>query len=375
VPELEINILESEIEQRKERWQQRDHFGKPDRVPVLAGIGTRYWLPIIGLSFLEYFSSPRVMFKAQLKAMKWLFEHLRDDRFQFAVFPDFQNVREASGLGCKVVFREGFPWIEKPIIKDESDIIRIKKADMTRQGLTAKMIYFYREMKRMAKGYRIITQGGSHELEVWPGMGTDGPFTNVAWIRGPTQLLRDVMKRPEFVHELMDIVTEKIIEFNMTLRELACLPDDCGIGIADDFAAYLSPDHYREFVLPYHERIYKAFKTKHRSIHLCGKIDHLLEILVKEERISRLDGFGWVTNPRKLAEVMGGKVLLYGGPSPMLIKQGPRDRIMAECRRYLEIFKPLRGYALGDGYNIPPGTPPENINAMVEAAEIYGRYE
>jgi hypothetical protein len=27
-----------------------------------------------------------------------------------------------------------------------------------------------------------------------------------------------------------------------------------------------------------------------------------------------------------------------------------------------------------DGSNIPPGSPLENINAMMEAAEIHGRY-
>jgi uroporphyrinogen-III decarboxylase len=35
----------------------------------------------------------------------------------------------------------------------------------------------------------------------------------------------------------------------------------------------------------------------------------------------------------------------------------------------------LRGLIIQDGNNIPPGSPLANINAMMEAAELYGRYQ
>jgi uroporphyrinogen-III decarboxylase len=40
----------------------------------------------------------------------------------------------------------------------------------------------------------------------------------------------------------------------------------------------------------------------------------------------------------------------------------------------IEKLAPYRGYIVQDGNNIPPGSPLENINAMMEAAEQYGRY-
>jgi uroporphyrinogen-III decarboxylase len=43
-------------------------------------------------------------------------------------------------------------------------------------------------------------------------------------------------------------------------------------------------------------------------------------------------------------------------------------------RRVIEALSPLKGFIVQDGNNIPPGSPLANINAMMEAAELYGRY-
>ena len=373
--ETELAVSAKQLEERKARWQARDKFEEPDRVPVMLGIGTRYWLPKLGLSFEEYFSSPEMMLNAQGKALEWVFANVRDDRFGIAVGPDFQNVREASGLGCAIKFVQGFPWVEKPIIIDEGDLGALEAREMYGNGFTGKIPEYRREMAKLTQGINVsLRGGGSIPLTVSSGMGTDGPFTNCAWLRGSTQLLADVTLKPEFVHAMMDIVTDKIIEFNQRLREDAGIPEDCGMGVADDFAAFLSPDQYREFALPYHERIYDAFRTKLRDIHLCGKIDHLLTLLLNEQRIHSLNGFGWVTDAGKMAKIMGGKVLLYGGPNPSLILSGPRSEIIKAAKLYLQLLGPCRGYALGDGYNIAPGTPTDHMNALMDAATQYGRY-
>lgn len=372
---IEIHVTERELDERRARWKARDAFKEPDRVPVLMGIGTRYWLPKLGLSFHEYFSSAEVMFNAQVTALEWVFSNVRDDRYSIAVGPDFQNVREASGLGCDIGFHNGFPWVERPVIREESDVERLTKRDMYTDGLTGRIASYRIEMKNLSEGARAkLKDGTTVPIEVGSGMGTDGPFTNCAWLRGSTQLLADVRLRPSLVHSMMTVVTERIIDFNQRLREDAGLAQDCGMGVADDFAAFLSADHYREFVLPYHEKIYDAFGTKARDIHLCGKIDHLLELLVDEQRIHGLSGFGWVTDVRELARVMGGRVLLYGGPNPSLILHGPKSRIIESAQEYLRVLAPCHGYALGDGYNVAPGTPTDHMNALMEAAEISGKY-
>ncbi len=71
---------------------------------------------------------------------------------------------------------------------------------------------------------------------------------------------------------------------------------------------------------------------------------------------------------------MGKRVVLLGNVDPMLIRSGTPEQVRQATRRVIEKLAPLHGFIVQDGNNIPPGSPLENINAMMEAAEIYGRY-
>jgi uroporphyrinogen-III decarboxylase len=76
----------------------------------------------------------------------------------------------------------------------------------------------------------------------------------------------------------------------------------------------------------------------------------------------------------KVAAVMGGRVVLLGNVNPLLVRTGPVERILEATRACIETLAPLRGYIVQDGANIPPDTPPEHVNAMMQAAETWGRY-
>jgi uroporphyrinogen decarboxylase len=70
---------------------------------------------------------------------------------------------------------------------------------------------------------------------------------------------------------------------------------------------------------------------------------------------------------------MGGRVVLLGNVNPMLIRDGTPAEVRDATRRVIEVLGPSRGLIVQDGNNIPPGSPLANINAMMEAAERYGR--
>jgi uroporphyrinogen decarboxylase len=72
---------------------------------------------------------------------------------------------------------------------------------------------------------------------------------------------------------------------------------------------------------------------------------------------------------------MGGRVVLIGNVNPMLIESGTPEQVREATRKVIEKLGPYRGLIIQDGNNIPPGAPLENINAMMEAAELYGRYD
>ena len=107
---------------------------------------------------------------------------------------------------------------------------------------------------------------------------------------------------------------------------------------------------------------------------MCGHTDHLLDIFTNQLKINEYQGFGWQVDLDKISDIMGGKVVLLGNVNPHLIAGGTPEQVEEATRHVIEKLPPHRGLIIQDGNNIAPGTPVENINAMMAAAEEYGRY-
>jgi uroporphyrinogen decarboxylase len=71
---------------------------------------------------------------------------------------------------------------------------------------------------------------------------------------------------------------------------------------------------------------------------------------------------------------MGGRVVLLGNVNPMLIHSGTPEQVREATHRVIKVLAPHKGLIVQDGNNIPPGSPIDNINAMMDAAETHGRY-
>lgn len=379
MPLIEIDIEQSEINKRMERLVKAISFQKPDRVPVLVDLGTGYMLKQLGLDFKKFFSDPEAMLEGQLLAAKWKLENLKTDMFWVAAVASFENTREASALGCEVnFFDDAIPWVKGPWVNDWDDLDKLEKLDHFTHGLHGKQLEFRDAMKEVARKYPVRFKGGK---EFYPGENTvtshgftDGPFTLAAEIRGQTELLEDVIVRPDFVKRLLDIITTKIVD---TLKQVysskARLPL-MGVFYADDFAVNLSPKHFEEFVVPCLNRIEDVIKGV-RLYHMCGNITHLLPSITEHMKPNFFHGLGYELDKSEVVKYLSGKYVLMGNVSTINIHGGTPESVMEEARECLEYFAPHKGYILSDGFNIPAGAPLENINAMMEASERWGKYE
>ena len=63
---------------------------------------------------------------------------------------------------------------------------------------------------------------------------------------------------------------------------------------------------------------------------------------------------------------------LWGNISPMLMLNGTKEEVKQAALEALEAMAPCGGFRLGDGANVCPGTPLENLVVFTEAAEEYG---
>jgi len=380
---IEIAIPIEEIEARKQRVEKAKRFETPDRVPVIPAIAHRFLIPKIGVKFQDYYSDPETMLRVQILAQKWLMENIRTDAYSITgawvgAWTDFQNTFEAGSLGCEVIFPENdIPWVGKGWVKNDQDLKKLEKIDFAHTGLNVKQVAYRKAMMEVAEKYPVRFQGGPI---FYPGESpslthtSDGPFGVAGDLMGQTELFVAVYERPDFVRELLRIVTDKLIQYLDFCWEEESLPLPKDFAWTDDLAVGLSAEIYRDIVLPF-EKLLRFHFDGYVCLHMCGKTDHLLEIFRDELQINEYQGFGYEVDLDWIAEVMGGRVVLIGNVNPMLIHSGTPGQVREATKNVIEKLAAYRGLIVQDGNNVPPGSPVENINAMMEAAELFGKYE
>lgn len=378
---IEINVPVEEVAARAERLQKALSLEPVDRVPVTPAINFRYLIPKAHTTFREYFSDPETMLRSQILGQKWLMENVATD--QYAVtghwvggWVDFQNSWEAASLGCSAIFPDDdIPWVDQEgWLRTDADLRRLEAIDMVNSGINARALEYREAMMRVAEKYPVRFLGGP---VFYPGAnpelthGSNGPFTVAADLMGPMEIFAATLERPDFVRELLQIVTRKIIGYLDFVWDLCRLPTR-DFSFTDDLAAALSRAVYREVVLPFDQMLRFHFDG-HIRMHMCGNTNHLLDLFVDELKIHEFSGFGWMIDMHLLGEVMGGRCAMAGGINPMIIADGAPDDVIQETKRIIDALGMYPGLILMDGNNIPPGSPLENINAMMVAAERYGR--
>lgn len=378
---IEINVPIEEIVAREERVAKTKRFETPDRVAVIPAINYRFLLPKIGVRFQDYYADPETMLRAQILGQKWLMENVKTDAYSITGawvggWTDFQNASEASAMGCEVMFPEDdIPVVrEEGWVRTEADLARLERMDFINSGLNGRQIAFRRGMMAVAEKYPVRFLGGP---VFYPGANpalthtSHGPFSDAAFLLGTTEMFTAVLERPDFARELMRIVIEKIIAWLDFCWAEEGIPNR-DFAWTDDLSAYLSAKTWEEMVLPFNLRLREHFGWA--SLHMCGQTTHLLELFTEKLKINELQGFGWKVNLDKVARVMGGKVVLLGNVDPLLIASGTPQQVKEATRAVIEKLAPCRGLIIQDGNNISRESPLENINAMYEAAQEYGRY-
>lgn len=382
-PVIEIGVPFEEIEARRIRVEKAKRFERPDRVPVLPAIAHRFLIPKVGARFRDYYADPETMLRTQILAQKWLLENVRTDAHAITgpwvgAWTDFQNAFEAGSLGVPIVFpNDDIPWVGPGWVKDEADLRRLEAVDYVRGGLNGRQFEYRRAMMAVAERYPVRFQGGP---VIYPGQAphltrtSDGPFGVAGDLMGATELFLACAERPDFVRELLRIVTEKMIGYLDACWDEEGRTGRRDLAWSDDLAVSLSRPMFEDLVLPFNRRLRDHFDGW-AALHMCGRSDHLLEVFRDGLRIDELQGFGWQVDLDRIAEVLGGRVVLLGNVDPMLIRRGTPVDVRRATRRVIEKLAPAGGFIVQDGNNIPPDAPIRNINAMMEAAEAWGRYE
>ena len=371
--ELNIDYPVEKMEKNRRRMEARPKFRYVDRVPVGFCVVPRYFCPVFGIPYNTIFKNVKEHYHWQLQFLKYRIENIPEDMVctgpRLWVGPYFDNVLDSGALGAEIVWPENETLHSRPVI---TSVEQMERYEMPKPGtgLWKKAIEWSLEMREFARDTRLTFNGVEGQVAAGtPGISGLSPHMIAIDLVGIEFYCWQV-ECPEACHRFLDRITDTLIEAQRYFLKLDNRTWGGIGGAAEDTATVMSPAMFKEFCIPYTSRLFDASAS--RGIHMCGPSTHLHEALINDMRMTSFDIFGYQVEPAVAARNLGGKSLLWGNISPMLMLSGTKEQVKEAAMTALAAMAPCGGLMLGDGANVCPGTPLENLAALTEAAEEYG---
>jgi len=210
------------------------------------------------------------------------------------------------------------------------------------------------------------------------------PLERAFAMQGMDRFLMNLAMHPEFARALL----EK--NAGLCKRLMGHFLDELGenvdiIKIGDDLGTQdrlmISPKMYRQVLKPIHADYIAFIRQRTQAkvfFHTDGDVFDLLDDFV-EIGIDILNPIQ--TSAGKMADLAElkrryGRNLVFCGAvdTHRVLPGGTPDEVRQEVRRVIDLLGPGGGYMLASVHTIMDEVPPENILAMVDAVEEYGRY-
>jgi len=333
---------------KKTFTDQKPHI---DRIPAYLFMG-QCNAQLVGASIRESLLNPKIFVKAQVAA----YERYKPD----ILLMMWDLLTDVEAMGNELRFPEDSLCIStKLALEDKRKLSSLKVPDPTKDGRLPGYL------EALAETKKIVTD------PIVSGV-IAGPWTIAIGLRGATELIRDALKDPDYVHELMRFCTQASIRFAE-----AIVPLGVGLGYSEAPAScsLISPKMYRTFIFPYHKQIVDHFKEKKvgLGLHICGYADPILEDMVNTgvTNIS-IDA---PTDLAKAVEVTRGKAVLIGNLDTNLFITGGRDRMKQAIKNCIDKAPKDSGYILASGCEVPAIAPPEKIDWFMELVNELGSYD
>ena len=278
---------------REARQRIHDAYSHKDtgEMPVLV-MDVNYWVSGESPQLIpdDYFTNPARMLEFQLAKIDRHLEWFQDDYIP-VLWPWYGTVVVPSAIGSKVLFQRGMdPAVQGPVLERPEEIRKLPHPDPLTDGLMPRVletIDYFRQHSDL------------------PVMFTDaqGPLNIALTLCGVENFFVWAKEHPALAHELMDYSTEVLINWIRMQKQHAGQAEDTGafphsillpegfggVCISDDDCTVISPRMYREFVVPYNSRVFRAFGGG--TLHFCGSAEHQIENFLATEGLTGINCF------------------------------------------------------------------------------------
>ena len=164
------------------------------------------------------------------------------------------------------------------------------------------------------------------------------------------------------MRELLEIIVE--VEIAFARAQIEAGADIIGLG--DSIASQVSPPMYKEFALPYEQRIFEAIHQAGgvTRLHICGDTSNIVPLMA--ESGADIIDLDWMADIRRAAEILGEYPVLCGNFDPVQVMlQGAPEDVYQATQYCLQNGGPR--LISGAGCEIPDRTPHENLRAQIMA--------
>ena len=333
----------------KERVMAVINHQKPDHMPCFGANSTVTYeqMEKVNAYWPEGHVDGEVMAKQALAAYSVLgFD---------AVRVPFCQTFEAVALGCKrkpgkVRELEGVPGIEHPPPYKLDDSPEFP-ADFLYRGYIPELI----------KAVEFLKKEVGDEVPIVAGI--IGPFTIAGSLLDSVPLLKATFKAPDKLPPFLDVA-----EKAGTMLAKALIEAGADIISCEDMTAspeLIAPKTYRDIEMKYQRKQFDAIPVP-KILHICGNVDAIVEWMGQTgANILSLE-------PKASAQLArqkcGSDVILMGGvdtATTLFMKDA--DTVKQGCEETIADGIQI----LAPGCAVAPGTPMENLQAMVEVAKAH----
>jgi len=271
----------------------------------------------------------------------------------------------AEACGCEVNYAEdSAPRIEKPFLKDLSEISRLRKPDPSKSPLC----------RAVLQATRLVLDQIGDQVYVM-GRADQGPFDLACMLAGTDMLLTEMAAGDNdgLIFELLEYTTEAYILYAQMFKEMGCPGTSLGEALCSPDV--ISPTMYKKYGLPYGKKVVTVLQRDDFCVayHTCGNTTKIIGLMA--DTGAKILEFDYKCDKVTAKRATAGKTALLGPIDPSgVLHQGSIEDVGTACREAIEILAPGGGFILGPGCALPPTVPPEAIDKLIECAKTYGRY-
>jgi uroporphyrinogen-III decarboxylase len=354
----------------KQRMAAAMRRQQPDRTPVMCQLSIGHMLLVTGIDPVELWFTPEAFVQAlQQTASRYHFDGVLLN--VQPADPDWRyRVREIprEGAGQVVYWKEGgrmvFPPDDLPYVDGEVPPYReLSEVD------TASLVDRYAVPYRV-DSVKLAAATMGRELSIHGEV--PGPMNYLVGLVGVEGAMMALMDEPQRSREVFGLGADCSVR--SALAQIQAGADAIDVSSPYVGAAFISKQHYEQFVLPCERQLVTAIHSQAPDIpvyvHTCGAIGDRLELMAQ----SGYDGLECMDPPPlgnvELAEAVqrvGHRMFLKGNlDSVGVLLCGSQQDVDRAVRRCLDEGRNASGYILSTACSVAPRVPPERLERLVE---------